>query len=77
MSLAQAARVSRAQIAALAGVGVFWGSFAAMVPSFKDAIGASDSVMGLVLMMTPVGAIIAMLLAARPPPGPGRPAAWQ
>ncbi|MFZ5710869.1 MAG: MFS transporter [Pseudomonadota bacterium] len=72
MSLAQAARVSRAQIAALAGVGVFWGSFAAMVPSFKDAIGASDSVMGLVLMMTPVGAIIAMLLAARAPAVVGR-----
>lgn len=73
MSLAQAARISRAQIAALSGVGVFWGCFAAMVPSFKETIGASDATMGLVLMMTPVGAVIAMLMAARAPVFVGRP----
>jgi MFS family permease len=73
MSLVTAARLSRAQIAGLSAVGVFWGSFAAMVPSFKAHIGASDAVMGLCLMMSSIGAIAAMLVAAKAPAWVGRP----
>jgi MFS family permease len=65
MGFLHAARLSRAQIAALSAIGVFWGSFAAMVPDYKSAIGASDAVMGLSLMMTAVGAMLAMYLAPK------------
>ncbi len=72
MSIIQAARISRAQIASLSAIGVFWGSFAAMVPDYKAAIGASDAVMGMGLMMTAVGAILAMYLAPKLAPVLGR-----
>ncbi len=65
MSILTAARISHAQIAALSAIGVFWGSFAAMVPDFKLAIGAQDSVFGLALMMSSIGGIIAMFVAPK------------
>ena len=65
MSILTAARISRAQIAALSAIGVFWGSFAAMVPDFKLAIGAPDSVFGLCLMTSSIGGIIAMFVAPK------------
>jgi predicted MFS family arabinose efflux permease len=65
MSILTAARHSRAQIAALSAIGVFWGSFAAMVPAFKEAIAAPDSVFGLCLMTSSVGGIIAMFVAPK------------
>jgi predicted MFS family arabinose efflux permease len=72
MSILTAARLSHAQIAALSAIGVFWGSFAVMVPSFKAGIGASDAVMGLCLMMSSFGGIIAMYIAPKLGPLLGR-----
>ncbi|MFN0116037.1 MAG: MFS transporter [Paracoccaceae bacterium] len=63
MSIRKAALVCRAQIAALSAVGVFWGSFAAMVPSLKAGIGAGDGPMGAALMMSAVGAMISIFAA--------------
>lgn len=63
MSIITAARVSRAPLAALTAIGGFWGGFAAFVPVFKDRAGASDSELGLTLMMSAVGGIAAMALA--------------
>lgn len=72
MSILLAARISRAHIASLSAIGVFWGSFAAMVPDYKAAIGASDAVMGMCLMMTAAGAMMAMYLAPKLSPLLGR-----
>jgi len=63
MSIIQAARLSRAPLAALTGIGIFWGAFAAYVPEIKARAGASDSALGLAIMMSAVGGIIAMWLA--------------
>lgn len=72
MSIMTAARISRAQIAALMAVGIFWGSFAAMVPAFKAAVDATDAVFGLALMMSSIGGVIAMYVAPRIAPAFGR-----
>ncbi len=72
MSFLVAARISRAQMAALSAVGVFWGSFAAMAPAFKAGVGATDSVFGLALMMSSFGGMLAMYLAPRVVPVLGR-----
>ncbi len=63
MSILLESRVSRAPMAALAAVGVFWGGFAAYVPDIKAAAGASDRDFGLALILSAVGGIAAMLLA--------------
>jgi predicted MFS family arabinose efflux permease len=63
MSILAAARISHAQIVALSAIGVCWGSFAAIVPAIKARIGAADGPMGLALMMSAVGGILAMYLA--------------
>jgi len=59
MSLLNVARVSRAPVAALAAVGVFWGTFAAIVPALKQGIGASDGAFGMVLVMSAAGGLLA------------------
>ena len=58
-------KLSRAPLAALAAIGLFWGAFAATFPAFKEQIGASDGAFGLALVMSAVGGIAAMLLAPR------------
>lgn len=65
MSIRTAARLSHAPMAGLMGVGVFWGGFAAYIPEFKDRIGATDAELGLALMGSAVGGIIAMFLGPR------------
>ena len=65
MSIRTAARLSLAPMAGLMGVGVFWGGFAAYIPDFKDRIGATDAELGLALMGSAVGGIIAMFLGPR------------
>ena len=65
MSMIAAARVSRAPMAALAAVGLLWGSFAALVPDLKLHAGASDAEMGLILLMSAVGGMISMGAAPR------------
>ena len=65
MSIVVESRVSRAPMAALAAVGVFWGGFAAYVPDIKLAAGASDRDFGLALILSAVGGIVAMTLAPR------------
>lgn len=58
-------KVSRAPAAAFAVVGIFWGSFAALVPDLKAAIGASDGEFGLAMLVAAFGALAAMWLAPR------------
>jgi MFS family permease len=65
MSILHATRVSRAPIAALAAVGVFWGTFAAYIPDIKAQAGATDAALGLALLMSAAGGMAAMYLSPR------------
>ncbi len=60
MTILTATRLSHAPIAGRAAVGIFWGGFAAYIPEFKERIGATDGALGLALMGSAVGGIIAM-----------------
>jgi MFS family permease len=72
MSIRTAVRLSHAPIAGLMGVGIFWGGFAAYIPEFKARIGATDAELGLALIGSAVGGIIAMSLGPRLMRGLGR-----
>lgn len=50
---------------AFMAVGLFWGSFAALVPDLKAEIGASDGVFGVAMLFAALGAVAAMWLAPR------------
>ncbi|MFI6504311.1 MFS transporter [Nonomuraea typhae] len=52
-------------IAVCAAWGVFWGSWAALLPAVKAGLGLSTAGLGLALSAIPVGAIPAMALAGR------------
>lgn len=65
MSIGYAARISHAPMAGLMGVGVFWGAFAAYIPDFKQRISATDSELGLALLGSALGGIVAMYLGPR------------
>lgn len=63
MSLLRDLYISRGPAASFAAVGVFWGSFAALVPVLKPQVGLSDGQFGLALLITSIGAVMAMWLA--------------
>jgi predicted MFS family arabinose efflux permease len=63
MTLLRDLHISRGPAAGFAAVGVFWGSFAALVPVLKPQVGLSDGQFGLALLITSVGAVLAMWLA--------------
>ncbi len=58
-------RRSRAPAMAFVIVGMFWGAFAGLVPDLKGAIGASDGVFGITMLIASFGALAAMWLAPR------------
>jgi MFS family permease len=58
-------RVSRAPAGGFVLEGLYWGSFAALVPDIKAAIGASDGEFGLTMFFAALGAVGAMWLAPR------------
>lgn len=58
-------RLSHAPIAAFIGVGVFWGSFAAMLPDLKARLAVSDAMLGMILLGSAAGALVAMWLSPR------------
>ena len=63
MNLLRDLYISRGPAAGFAAVGVFWGSFAALVPVLKPQVGLSDGQFGLALLITSIGAVMAMWLA--------------
>ena len=63
MNLLRDLYISRGPAAGFAAVGVFWGSFAALVPVIKPQVGLSDGQFGLALLITSIGAVMAMWLA--------------
>ena len=64
-------RLSRAPAMGFMVVGLYWGSFAALVPDLKAAIGASDGAFGLSMFFAALGAVAAMWLAPRVDAGLG------
>lgn len=58
-------RLSRAPAAGFVTVGMFWGSFAGLVPDLKAAINASDGTFGITMLIASFGAFAAMWLAPR------------
>jgi MFS family permease len=56
---------ARGPIACFAALGIFWGSWAALIPDIKRQAGASDGELGLAMLVSGVGAILAMLTVGR------------
>jgi MFS family permease len=65
MSIVKAVQVSRAPFVGLGMVGLYWGTFAAMVPELKAQVGASDGQLGWALMGAAVGGMVSMFLAPK------------
>lgn len=53
-------RLSRSASLTLMVCGVYWGGLAGLMPEIKAHVGASDGVMGLVLLAPAIGSVIAM-----------------
>lgn len=64
-------RASKAPAAGFMAVGLFWGSFAGLVPDIKAATGASDGTFGLAMLFASSGAVAAMWIAPRVDKGLG------
>lgn len=56
---------ARPALAAFAAMGVLWGSFAADLPDIKAMLGVDEAQLGLYLLLTPVAAVGAMLIAPK------------
>lgn len=56
---------ARAPLAAFAAMGLLWGSFAAVMPDLKAQLGVRESELGLLMLATPLAAVLAMLAAPR------------
>ncbi|MEM5477032.1 MFS transporter [Pacificibacter sp. AS14] len=65
MSILRAVKVSRAPFFGLGIVGLYWGTFSAMVPDLKAQVGASDAQLGWALMTAAIGGMAAMFLAPK------------
>lgn len=55
--------VARAPLAAFAAMGVLWGTFAAVLPDLKAMLGVDEARLGLLIFVTPLAAVVAMLMA--------------
>jgi MFS family permease len=58
-------RISRAPVAAFIGVGIFWGSFAAILPDLKSRLAIGDATLGVILLASAAGALVAMWVSPR------------
>jgi len=63
MSFLSLLAISRPAVAAFAAMGILWGTFAAALPDLKLMLGVDETQMGLLMFMTPVAAVVAMLIA--------------
>lgn len=63
MTLLRDLYLTRGPAAAFAAIGLFWGTFAALVPVLKPQAGLSDAQFGLAMLVASCGAVSAMWLA--------------
>jgi len=54
-------------LAGFVALGLFWGAWAAVLPSVQSATGSSKGALGVAMLFVALGAIPAMLLIAGPP----------
>ena len=55
--------ITRAPLTAFAAMGVLWGTFAASLPDIKTMLDVDETRLGALLFMTPIAAVLAMLVA--------------
>lgn len=55
--------LSRGPVSGFVAVGLYWGAFAALVPDLKVQVGLSDGAFGLAMLVSAMGAVLAMWLA--------------
>jgi len=55
--------IARPAVAAFAAMGILWGTFAAVLPDLKAMLGVDEARLGLLMLFTPLAAVVAMLLA--------------
>jgi len=58
-------RTARVPLAAFATMGICWGSFAAELPDFKAMLDVDEARLGVLILFTPLAAVLSMLLAPR------------
>lgn len=63
---------ARAPLAAFAAMGVLWGTFAAVLPDLKTQLAVNEARLGLLMLLTPLAAVLSMILAPRIGAGLGR-----
>lgn len=63
MSAQSTLKAARPAMAAFAAMGVVWGTYAAVLPDLKAQLGVDEAHLGLLMLMTPVAAVLAMLIA--------------
>ena len=54
---------ARPAAAAFAAMGIVWGTFAAALPDLKAMLDVDESRLGLLMLFTPIAAVLAMLVA--------------
>ena len=65
MSFATTLVTARPAVAAFATMGVLWGTFAAVLPDLMAMLDVDEAQLGLLLLVTPVAAVLSMLVAPR------------
>lgn len=63
MSALSTLKAARPAVAAFAAMGVVWGTYAAVLPDIKVQLGVDERQLGLLMLMTPIAAVMAMLVA--------------
>lgn len=63
MPFVQTLIAARPVVAAFAAMGVVWGTFAADLPDLKAQLGVDEARLGLLLLFTPLAAVLSMLMA--------------
>ncbi len=54
---------ARPALAVFAAMGILWGTFAADLPDIKTMLGVDESRLGLLMFLTPIAAVLSMLIA--------------
>ncbi len=63
MSAHSTLQVARPALSAFAAMGVVWGTYAAVLPDIKAQLGVDEAQLGLLMLLTPLAAVSAMLVA--------------
>jgi MFS family permease len=65
MSALSILKTARPALASFGTMGIVWGTFAAVLPDLQAQLQVDEAQLGLLMLLTPVAAMIAMLLAPR------------